>query len=88
MAAAEGIVTAQCPGKLQKQDGDHCIGRDWAKSLKGFVKRKVSNAGKVVVAELKEQFLADIAAEVIMNDIPADLIINWDLRLSKLVNGL
>ena len=28
--------------------------------------------------EMKEQFLADIAAEMILNDIPADLVINWD----------
>ena len=41
----------------------------------GLLKRKVSNAGKVLPAEydkLKEQFLADIAAEVIFNDVPAD----------------
>ena len=54
----------------------------------GFVKRKVSNAGKVLVAEfeeLKEQFIADIASEVIMNDIPPDLIINWDQTRLKIV---
>ena len=28
--------------------------------------------------ELKEIFLADVAAEVLINDIPEDLIINWD----------
>ena len=83
-AAAEGIITARYPGKLQKQGGDFFIGKDWAESLlkcMGFVKRKVSNGGKVLVAEfeeLKEQFIADIAAEVIMKDIPPDLIINWD----------
>ena len=46
-----------------------------------FFRRKVSNAGKVLpaeYAELKEQFLADVAAEMILNDIPADLVINWD----------
>ena len=96
LAAAEGIITARYPGKLQKQGGDLCIGKDWAESsLKrmGFIKRKVSNAGKVLVAEfqeLKEHFVADIAPEFIMNDIPPDLIINWDqtgLRLSQQVNG-
>lgn len=57
LAAAEGIISARCPGKLQKQGGDLCIGKDWAKSLMnrmGFVKRKGSNAGKVVVAEFQE----------------------------------
>ena len=47
----------------------------------GFVKRKGSNAGKVTVAhfeEVKEVFLADISAEVLMNDINPELIFNWD----------
>ena len=46
-----------------------------------FVKRKSSNAGKMLPAEFKlqkEGFLNDICAEVIMNDIPEDLIFNWD----------
>lgn len=54
----------------------------------GFVKRKVSNAGKVLPAEyteLKEQILADIAAEVILNDILSDLVINWDQTGLKIV---
>ena len=33
LAAAEGIITARYPGKLQKQCGDLCIGKDWADSL-------------------------------------------------------
>jgi len=47
----------------------------------GYVKRKASNAGKVPAAEfeeLKEVYLADIAAEALMNDIPDKLIFNWD----------
>ena len=47
----------------------------------GYVKRKGSNAGKVTVThfeEAKEIFLTDIVAEVIMNDIPAQLVFNWD----------
>ena len=61
-AGAEGIINARCPGKLQCEGSDICIGKDWAKSLMrhmGFVKRKVSNAGKFLpaeYAELKEQF--------------------------------
>ena len=40
------------------------------------------NAGKVTVAhfeEVQEEFLADIKAEVLMNDVPPSLIFNWDL---------
>ena len=47
----------------------------------GFVKRKCSNAGKVLVEqfhELKEVFLADVTAEVLINDISDELIFNWD----------
>ena len=33
LPAAEGIITARYPGKLQKQCGDLCIGKDWADSL-------------------------------------------------------
>ena len=47
----------------------------------GLVKRKASNTGKILVSEfevMKQQILPDIAAEVIMNEIPHDLVINWD----------
>jgi hypothetical protein len=57
LAAAEGIIGARYPGKLKKQGGDLILTRDWAKSLMirmKFVKRKVSNAGKVLVSELEE----------------------------------
>ncbi len=53
-----------------------------------YVKRKSSNAGKVSINNfmaIKEIFLADIVAEVLMNDIPNDLIINWDYTALKLV---
>ena len=48
---------------------------------KGMRQKKGSNAGKVSqphLEELQEIFLADIQAEVLMNDIPPDLIFNWD----------
>ena len=51
----------------------------WAKSLlirMGFVKRKGSTSAKLPVPEFekrKEQYLSDIRAEVIMNDIPHPL---------------
>ena len=47
----------------------------------GFVKRKCSTSGKISLAqfdESKDIFLADVAAEVLFNDIPESLIINWD----------
>ena len=53
-----------------------------------FVKRKSFNAGKLLPVEFnlqKEHFLYDICAEVIMNDIPEDLIYNWDQTSIHLV---
>ena len=52
------------------------------------VKQKGSNAGKVSVScfcELRDVFLSDIQAEVVMNDIPKDLILNWDQTAIQLV---
>ena len=45
------------------------------------MKRKCSNAGKISVArftELQDAFLADIKAEVLLNEIPDELVFNWD----------
>ena len=84
MGAAEGIASARDASKLVSHGGHIDINKSWAKSFlkrMGYVKRKASNAGKVPAAEfekLKEVFLADIAAETLMNDIPDELIFNWD----------
>ena len=67
------------------------ITKSWCKSLlgrMGYTKRKCSNAGKVPVYHLKDlqgNFLADIEAEVIMNDIPIAMIFNWDQTAFHLV---
>ena len=50
----------------------------------GYVKRKCSNAGKVAVPrflEIQGDFLADIQAEVVINHIPAELLLNAALHL-------
>ena len=90
-AAALGVIGARDPGLLREHGGHIEISKPWAKSLlkrMGYVKRKGSNAGKVTVSqfkELQEEFLADIKAEVVMNDIPNDLIFNWDQSGIQLV---
>ena len=84
MAAAHGIVSARDPALLTEHGGHIEITKAWAKSLlkrMGYVKRKCSNAGKQSLAhfeEFKDEFLADVKAEVLMNDIPKELIFNWD----------
>ena len=72
------------------QHGGHIeITKSSAKSLlkrMGYV--KCSNAGKVLLPhfqESQENFLADIRAEVVMNEIPAELIFNWDQTALHLI---
>ena len=91
MSAAKGIISAKDGGLLAESGGYIEITKVLAKSLMkrmGYVKRKASNAGKVTLsnfAELKEEFLADISAEELMNYIPPQLIFNWDQTAIQLV---
>ena len=81
MAAAEGIISARNISKLSSHGG-HI--KSWVRSLLNrmrYVKRKCSTSGKIPPAQFEESrdiFLADVAAEVVMNEIPWDLTINWD----------
>ena len=58
--------------------------KDWAKYLMecmGFVKRRASTKAKVSVSDfnqLKAQFVFDVKAVIKMEDIPCELVINWD----------
>ena len=84
MGAAAGIISHCDVSKLSSHGGHIEITKSWAKSLlnrMGFIKRKCSTSGKISLArfdELKDIFLAGVAAEVLFNDIPESLIINWD----------
>ena len=67
------------------QHGGHIqLKKSWAKTLlkqMGYIKRKFSNAGKVSLPHLKEtqeNFLANIEAEVVMNEVLAELIFILD----------
>ena len=91
MAAARGVIASKNPGLLREHGGHIEVTKAWTKSLlmrMGYVKRKCSNAGKISVShfeEIKEEFLADIKAEVVMNEIPHELIFNWDQTAIQLV---
>ena len=90
-AAALGITGARDAGLLQEHGERIVIMKAWAKFLlkrMGYVKRKGSNARKITDSQFKEiqrEFLADIKAEVVMNDITSDLIFNWDQTGIQLV---
>ena len=57
-------------------------GKDWAKSLLSrmeFVKRKATTKAKVAVKDIEAiKTINDIYTTVIMEDIPCELITNWD----------
>ena len=91
IAVAEGVLLSKNSSKLCSNGGEIVITKCWAKSIlgrMGYHKRKGTNAGKISVShfeEVKEHFLADIRAEVLMNDIPDELIINWDQTLLHII---
>lgn len=91
MAAADGIIAARDQSLLVQNGGHTAVTKSWAKSLlmqMGYVKQKCSNAGKISIfhfQELHNEFLADIQEETLMNEIPEDLIFNWDQTALSLV---
>ena len=80
IASAEGILLSKDANILKHI----MLTKDWAKSLlirMGMVKRRVSSKAKVDVEKfeaLKQGFLLDINNIVSLEEIPPDLIINWD----------
>ena len=84
IAATTGIVRKKDSNLLAANGGHIALTKHWAQYLlerMGFVKRKSTTKVKVSVKdleELKEQFLLDIKAIVDLEDIPHDLILNWD----------
>ena len=84
MSCAEGIIKNHNSNLLASNGRHILLTKDWGKSIlhrMGFVKRKASTKAKVSIEnfeEIKAQFLLDIKVVVEMEDIPFDLIINWD----------
>ena len=84
IATAEGILTSINAIVLASNGGGILLSKDWAKSLlirMGMVKRQVSSKAKVNVEKfdgLKEGFFLDIKNIITLDDIPPELIVNWD----------
>ena len=92
IAAARGILLKCDRTKLAEFGGPVQLNRHWAHSLlkrMKFVQRKATTAkSKQTVAnftDLKEAFLADVVATVTMEEIPPELILNWDQTGIKIV---
>ena len=84
MACAEGVVKSHDSNQLECNGGPISLTKHWAKYLlhrMGFVKRRASTKAKLSASnfeELKTQFLFDIKVIIEMEQIPGDLVINWD----------
>lgn len=84
LSAARGIVMKTDKHLLTEFGGHIELSKHWAKSLlarMNFVKRRGSTACKTEIEnfpELKENFLCRIRQAVSEDDIPPQLVINWD----------
>ena len=85
MAAGKGIVLAKDRSLLVENGGHIGITKSWARSLlrrMGMVKRKGTTSKKIFNVENfeneKDKFLTDVRNKMENNDIPKQLVINWD----------
>ena len=84
MGAAEGIVKKHNSNLLATNGGHIEINKGWAKGFlnrMGFVKRRASTKAKVNPSDFesyKQQFVFDIQTVMEMEEIPRQLVINWD----------
>ena len=84
MAAATAIVRKADKSSIAENGGHITITNKWAKSLlyrMNFVKRRGSSTAKLTVVNfeaVKEQFIINVNTAVEMEDIPPQLVFNWD----------
>jgi hypothetical protein len=92
MASATAIVR-RTDRNLSENGGPICITVNWAKSLlyrMGFIKRRGSTAMKMTVnnfESVKGLFLLDVRIAIEMEDIPPELVFNWDQTGISIVPG-
>ena len=93
MAVGRAVVRKFDPSLLTENDGPLSLTPNWSKSLLyriNFVKRKGCSTAKPMVHDfemVKVGFLNDILAVVKMEDIPSELILNWDHTPINIVPG-
>ena len=92
MAAARGILLSYDKYRLAEFGGPVLLNRHWAYSLLSrmkFVKRKATTAKSKYTGsdfkEVKKNFLDEVVATVKMEEIPPELILNWDQTGVKIV---
>ena len=89
IAPGLGIVKRIDPGLLECNGGHVVLQKSWAKYLMSKIKRKATTKKpKFTVSnfeELKDQFLMDIKAIASTEDIPDEMIVNWDQTAIKYI---
>ena len=84
VGVASGVVASEGDRYLAGTGGHVEINKYWAKNFlhrMEFVKRRGTTKAKVEVEDfelLKEQYLRDIKSVIEMDEIPDELVINWD----------
>ena len=92
-AAAKGLIQAMDRTRLAECGGPATLSVAWAKSLlhrMNFTKRRGSTKSGMTpndLEKLRKTFLSEIVETVAMNDVPEDLIFNWDQTGINLVPG-
>ncbi len=84
IAIARGILLKHDKRMLEEFGGSITLTKSWAKNVMrrmGFSKRRANSKAKILPHDfdvVKEQYLIDIKSVVSMEEIPHQLIINWD----------
>ena len=91
-AVARGILLKHGKSSVEVRDGKF-LNKEWARSVlhrMGFTKRRACSKSKSLpqdVSEIQRQYLREIKAAIQMEDIPKDLVFNWDQTAMKIVPG-
>ena len=92
IAAARGLLLAEHKNRLVEYGGHIKLNKHWAYGLfkrMGFVQRKPTTAKSKLNSEnfaaQKKAFLEDLVTTVEMEEIPPELILNWDQTDIRLV---
>ena len=91
IATATGVVRKRDKMSLKENGGSLHLTKNWATSIlyrMGSVKRRGNTKCKVSVEQfemVKKQYLTDIKAVIEMQEIPPELVINWDQTGIKFV---
>jgi len=81
IAAAKGLVLYHDSNWLKDNDGHVELATHWAKAMLqrlGFSKRRMTTNFSIDFEERRAQFVFDVQAIIELEEIPDDLVVNWD----------